>query len=70
MKDKKGALSVQINKIEVSVCNIKTTAFYHMHMNEYRVHIPKTFFSIFVCLFRLISGTAGPILTGLSLADS
>ena len=41
-----------------------------MHMEVY-TYIKKSFFKIlFDCLFRLISETAWPILTGLSLADS
>lgn len=58
-------------KIEMSVCNDKITHFNEMHMNVYTPPITKKQLKKkSVCLFLVISKTFGPILTGLSLADS
>lgn len=42
-----------------------------MHKYVYTVHTKMTFFTLFVCLIvPAIRGAAGPILVGLSLADT
>lgn len=47
--------------------NFKLTVFHLMHMELYTVLTTRVISKMFVCvyLFRLVSGTATPILTGL-----
>lgn len=50
-----------MNKIVVSVCNIKLTAF---KLNDYKINKGLHKKEMAVGLFRLNSGNAGPILIG------
>lgn len=54
-----------MNNIKVSLCNVKITAFYLIHIKFYTAHM----FFLSTCLFRLIAETAGPI-RRFSVADS